>query len=952
MAERIRRKDWSQTPLGPLSEWSEALKTSVAMVLDIAFPSILYWGPEMIAIHNDAYLPILGQRADDALGQSLPDVWSEAIGTLLPVVQRAYAGEALSFRSTSFMLQRHGHSEQSWFDWSFSPIRGVGGEVDGVLNLTIEKTAEVMADRRRSILLTLSDTLRQATSQTCVAPLVARLLGEFLQADVVGYAEIDPSQHLTSGEWHRQDAAAPQIDLGDELWHSLCERRGLQVEDLNTSRQTNGPFGPYSALTSPVMIRNRLAGFVFIYDAPARRWKDEEVDLIREVANRTWAAGEARRTAEALARSEQQFRNLADAMPQLVWTATPNGKVDYYNSRAQDFDGLERKGDGSWSWVPALHPNDQTPTFAAWKSAWQNKSTYQIEHRLRMKDGSYRWFLSRAIAFRHNESVVKWYGTATDIDDTKESEARFRAMADGLPLIVWVHDPEGKQEFVNQTFYQFFGVTREQIKKNGWQIVMHPDDAEEYSRRFLDSNQNQRPFHSEVRVQDADKRWRRLESWGRPRFSTSGTYLGMVGTSLDITDRARAEANLRQSEQNLRTLSETLEQRVLERTAELQEKTARLRILANELASAEHRERKRLAALLHDDLQQLLVAAKMQTGIMAQHAADEKGKKAAEHANRWIGEAAEAARDLTRELRPPILYEGGLIPALHWLASEMEERHHLKITIRTQQLTQPLSDDIKALIFECIRELLFNVTKYADTEHATIILREEDGMLDVVVSDQGAGFDVAAAAYPRQTDGFGLFSIRERIAALEGTMNLESSPGHGTKITLMIPIPEDSVVSPPNAPSSRSQTATETARAATHDDRRTRVLVVDDHTMVREGLANMINSDERLVVVAEAADGLKAILAVEEHAPDVILMDLNMPRMNGIEATREIRRRWPLVAIVGLSVQSDSATAKSMIDAGAARFLSKAGDTEQMIATICELAQSQSPPPVATGPDR
>jgi len=114
-------------------------------------------------------------------------------------------------------------------------------------------------------------------------------------------------------------------------------------------------------------------------------------------------------------------------------------------------------------------------------------------------------------------------------------------------------------------------------------------------------------------------------------------------------------------------------------------------------------------------------------------------------------------------------------------------------------------------------------------------------------------------------------------------------------------------------------------------------MVVDDHAMVRQGLATLLSEDERLEVIGEATDGLAAIEAVEHQQPEAMLLDLNMPRMNGIEATREIHRRRPEIIIIGLSVQDDDATAKAIRDAGAAAFLPKAGDADRMIATIVEL---------------
>jgi PAS domain S-box-containing protein len=129
-------------------------------------------------------------------------------------------------------------------------------------------------------------------------------------------------------------------------------------------------------------------------------------------------------------------------------------------------------------------------------------------------------------------------------DALRESERRFRSMANGLPLLVWVHDAKGQQEFVNQTFCDFFGVTLEEMRGGRWQLLLHPDDVAAYSSAFLAAVEARRPFHGEVRVRRADGEWRSIESWAQPRISTAGGYLGMVGASVDITERKRAERQL------------------------------------------------------------------------------------------------------------------------------------------------------------------------------------------------------------------------------------------------------------------------------------------------------------------------------------------------------------------------------------------------------------------------
>jgi PAS domain S-box-containing protein len=126
---------------------------------------------------------------------------------------------------------------------------------------------------------------------------------------------------------------------------------------------------------------------------------------------------------EALQQSEVRFRQLADAMPQLVWTAEPDGKVDYYNQRYQEYHGILPNPQIGWDWAPVLHPDDVQATVEAWQRSVESGQIYQIEHRVRMADGEYRWHLSRAVAGRdENGQTIKWFGTATDIHDVKQVE--------------------------------------------------------------------------------------------------------------------------------------------------------------------------------------------------------------------------------------------------------------------------------------------------------------------------------------------------------------------------------------------------------------------------------------------------------------------------------------------------------------------------------------------------
>jgi PAS domain S-box-containing protein len=133
----------------------------------------------------------------------------------------------------------------------------------------------------------------------------------------------------------------------------------------------------------------------------------------------------------------------------------------------------------------------------------------------------------------------------------RESEERFREMANGLPLSVWMHDKHGNQEFINRTFSEYFGVTLEETKANNWQALVHPDDVDAYTAEFRAAFENRTKFHAETRVLNSSDEWRWVESWAQPRMSDTGEFLGMIGASADVNDRRAAMVALRESEARL-----------------------------------------------------------------------------------------------------------------------------------------------------------------------------------------------------------------------------------------------------------------------------------------------------------------------------------------------------------------------------------------------------------------
>ena len=212
-----------------------------------------------------------------------------------------------------------------------------------------------------------------------------------------------------------------------------------------------------------------------------------------------------------------------------------------------------------------------------------------------------------------------------------------------------------------------------------------------------------------------------------------------------------------------------------------------LESLARELTDAEHRERQRLAELLHDGLQQLLVGARLSLGALSSKFRASVEKQEIDRVCGVIQEAIESSRSLTYDLCPPILSEPGLASAFQLLAGQMKERYGLEVDLDIHQDVEPANESAKMLLFTSVRELLFNIVKHSGAKHARLELGLQADTVLVRLSDGGVGFETSLVLANRAKSGFGLFSIRERMALFGGEMRIESAPGRGAAFTLLMP---------------------------------------------------------------------------------------------------------------------------------------------------------------------
>ena len=561
------------------------------------------------------------------------------------------------------------------------------------------------------------------------------------------------------------------------------------------------------------------------------------------------------------------------------------------------------------------------------------------------EEQAYEWETQRVTLPDGQHGVVCYFHEVTARVRAEKalraSQERKRLATTATGVGIWEWDVLTNQIRWDAEMFRIYGIVPTPdgfVPYSTWNEAVLPEDLPGQEAVLQDMVRRGGQSSREFRICRADDREiRHIQSTETIRANAHGQSEWMVGTSLDITDRKQKEEALHASEERFRALADQLEHLVKERTEELVQSQNRLRALATELNLAEHRERKRLADELHDYLAQLLVLCRLNLGQMKRIGLPPKAEEKVRETEEVLSKALHYSRTLMAELSPPVLHEHGLPAGLRWLGEQMARRG---LTVRVDAggvADVRLPDDSAVLLFQSVRELLLNALKYAECNEVVVRMEQADGRLRIEICDDGVGFDlVVADSYSptAMSSKFGLFSIRERMTALGGWFDLKSSPGEGTTAALVMPL-ERAEVNVPNAEPFRG-VGSRSENSARHqqDTKQIRVLLVDDHAMVRQGLKSVLDSYDDIKVVGEAWDGKDAIAAAERLRPVIVVMDINMPKMNGIEATAHIKARYPEIIVIGMSVQAGGANEEAMKKAGASMLLTKEAAVDELYRAI------------------
>ena len=432
-------------------------------------------------------------------------------------------------------------------------------------------------------------------------------------------------------------------------------------------------------------------------------------------------------------------------------------------------------------------PEDRQRVDQALADALSGTRDYALDYRIALPDGRERVIHAQAQVLRSSDGrPVMMHGTVQDITERKraeealrESEQRYRRLVEDLKgsHFIYRHDPNGMLTYVSESVTQVLGYTPDEgMPHYGKYFTDHPANQAAHRHTELTlQGIHQPPYEVNVWHKDGSTRW--LEVQEVPVLDAGGKVVAVEGVAQDITERKRAEETLRE-------LNATLEAKVAQRTEDLRHTVDRLRELTLELSQAEDRERKRIAGILHEDVQQTLAAARFHLNLLASgtHSIEES-QGIIELVRQMLRDAITRSRSLSHELSPAI-YQVELIEILNWLARYMRQKHGLTVHVEAHGRVDSSSEPLKAFLYKVTQELLFNVVKHAGVHEARVRVRRLGQCIYLSVVDRGRGFDVQKL---EGAVGFGLLSIRERVQLLGGRMKIRSRPGMGSRLAIAVP---------------------------------------------------------------------------------------------------------------------------------------------------------------------
>jgi two-component system NarL family sensor kinase len=356
-----------------------------------------------------------------------------------------------------------------------------------------------------------------------------------------------------------------------------------------------------------------------------------------------------------------------------------------------------------------------------------------------------------------------------------------------------------------------------------------------------------------------------------------------------------------------------------------------LRQLSGRLLQLQDEERRRIARDLHDTTGQKIAALSMSLDRVARLLDSKKPERqeALEEGREIVRMIGEEIRTLSYLLHPPLLDESGIGSAIRWYSEGFQKRSGIKLNVNISPDLGRLSTEVEMALFRVVQESLTNVHRYSGSPDADISVKTEGDAVKLQVVDHGKGIEAGSSRVKVEgiaALGVGIPGMRERLRQLGGQLEVDFGRD-GTRVSASVPIAkakvpdrtgdyEVAIVAPTNGNSNGD------AKTTTSDMRR-RILIADDHEVMRRGVRGLLESHDEWAVCGEAFEGREVVVKSRELRPDLIIMDINMPGLTGIDAAQQIRKENPTAKILFFSVHESAQTVREVVNAGAQGYVAK-----------------------------
>lgn len=584
LGARVRALEWSKTPLGPVEEWPQSLKTSVSTCLNSRFPMLIWWGPQLVKIYNDAYRPLIGSKHPWALGSPAREVWPEIWNVIGPMLSQVMErGEATVSEDLLLLLERDGYGEECYFSFSYSPIRDESGLVGGVFTPVIETTERVIGERR---LRTLRDLASVSGAQTrnakeaCIAAIKVLSTNPYDFPFAVIY-QFDSKRTDAKLIAHTGPPNFPsKVNLQSEGWRRIAGAASGEtcMLDLSTAKLDplpQAPWGhsPEQAIAVPILPANATEPIGFLLaGVSVRKRLDEHYrsfygQVADQIASTIWEAEavererELRETAEA---ERSQIRELfLNAPAGIMVTTGPEHRITLANRQYVELIGRTSSAEIVGKPIREAIPELEHQPFFGWMDEVYRSGVPFIgkEVLARLKRGplgaeeeAYFNFVyqpHRSMEGRIDGLLIHSFEITEQVRARQETETReqqFRVLADSIPQLAWMANPDGSRFWHNRRWYEYTGKTPGLAEGWGWQSAHDPALLPTVLAHYKHSMKTGEPFEMTFPLRRADGEFRLFLTRALPVRDPAGTIVRWFGTNTDVESQRKSEAGLRQAE--------------------------------------------------------------------------------------------------------------------------------------------------------------------------------------------------------------------------------------------------------------------------------------------------------------------------------------------------------------------------------------------------------------------